>query len=304
VELVSAPRVVLAGEGMLELSAGGAGQWQLRYGGDTLNVAIHLARFGTRVAYLTALGEDPFSADLRAEWVRERVDTRLVLTDPSRRPGLYAIRTDAAGERTFFFWRSDSAARQMLSLPESEAALAKVETADVFVYSLITLAILPAEARERVFALCRRIRTRGGRVAFDGNYRPALWSSIEEARYLRDRALAQCDYGLPTLGDEQILGEAGDAFAVASHWRARGAREVVVKLGSQGCLAAGEIVAPPVVVTPIDTSGAGDAFDAGYLEARLRGASIRDAALAGHRLAAWVVMRPGAIPARDGDAPY
>lgn len=296
--------VVLAGEGMLEFSTGQAGQWRLRYGGDTLNVAIHLARLGLKTQYFSALGDDPLSQEMRAAWQSEGVDTRLVLSDPERRPGMYLIRTDAAGERSFFFWRGESAARRMLSLPGSAAALEAAGSADLFFYSLITLAVLPAESRKHLYATARRIRANGGRVAFDGNYRPQLWSSAAEAREARQQALAECDIGLPTLEDEHLLGQSGDARAIASHWLSCGAKEVVVKLGAEGCLAGGELIAPPRILVPVDTSGAGDAFDAGYLAARLRGIGVRDAALAGHRLAGWVVQRPGAIPARDADAPY
>jgi 2-dehydro-3-deoxygluconokinase len=297
-------RVVLAGEGMLEFSGNSAGNLRQGYGGDTLNVAIHLTRLGVQAAYFSALGNDPLSTQLRRAWQLEGVDTRLVLSDPERRPGLYLIRTDDAGERTFFFWRSDSAARRMLSLPTSEAALAEVESADLFFYSLITLAILSPEGRDRLFEACHRIRANGGRVAFDGNYRPQLWASPAEAHAARERALTECDYGLPTLEDEHMLGETGDAQAIATHWMKLGVGEVVVKLGAAGCLADGEIVPPPRQIVAVDTSGAGDAFDAAYLAARLRGTSTREASLAGHRLAAWVVQRPGAIPARDADAPY
>jgi 2-dehydro-3-deoxygluconokinase len=55
---------------------------------------------------------------------------------------------------------------------------------------------------------------------------------------------------------------------------------------------------------PLDTSGAGDAFNAGYLQARLRGADPKEAALAGHSLAGWVIQRAGAIPPRDAEAHY
>jgi 2-dehydro-3-deoxygluconokinase len=297
-------RIVLAGEGMLEFSAASPGRWHLGHGGDTLNVAIHLARLGLPVAYLTALGTDPFSEQLRGAWSGEGLDTDLVLADPARQPGLYLIRTDAQGERSFHFWRGESAARQMLSLPGSSGALAAAESARLFVYSLITLAILPPDGREALWETCRRVRARGGRVAFDGNYRPRLWSSVSEARAARDRALAECDIGLPTLEDETQLGETGDATDVSRRWSACGVGEVVVKLGPSGCLAGGEIVPPPSVIAPVDTSGAGDAFDGGYLAARLRGAALREAAMQGHRLAGWVVQRRGAIPARDAAAPY
>ena len=92
---------------MLELSrpngSEGGDDWQLGYGGDTLNTAIHLARAGHDVAYLTALGRDPLSADLKVKWAPEGLDTSLVLTHPTRSTGLYAISTDASGARSFTY---------------------------------------------------------------------------------------------------------------------------------------------------------------------------------------------------------
>ena len=82
------------------------------HGGDTINQALHLVRFGHDVAYLTVLGTDPFAGPMRAAWGREGMDTSLVLTDPDRATGLYAISIDAHGERRFSYWRSDSAARR------------------------------------------------------------------------------------------------------------------------------------------------------------------------------------------------
>jgi 2-dehydro-3-deoxygluconokinase len=327
-------RIVLIGEAMLELSRKSGGGWNMGYGGDTLNTAVHLARAGHDVAYLTAMGTDPFSDDLvNTEWRGEGLDPALVLRHPTRGPGMYAITTDAAGERSFTYWRENSAAREMFALPGIADALAVAEQADLIVYSLITLAILPPDAREQLFDLCRGVRARGGKVAFDGNYRPRLWASAEEARAARDQAIACADIGLPTLEDEvqiesgsdnpdrrpaldaglgfspqppesltpcQARGDEGGADAVNSHWAALGCAETIVKLGAEGArLTDGTILPPPEVLQPIDTSGAGDAFNGGYLAERMNGASVKDAVMAGHKLAGWCVMRAGAIPARD-----
>jgi 2-dehydro-3-deoxygluconokinase len=293
---------------MLELSRSGPRQtdgWRLGYGGDTLNTAIHLARLGHDVAFLTALGDDPFSADLRNNWASEGLDTRLILTDPARTAGLYAIRTDDAGERSFAYWRSDSAARRMFAAPGIDDALALAEQADALVFSLITLAVLPAEARVRLLELCAAVRARGAKVVFDGNYRQRLWASVDDAAAARDAAITCACIGLPTLDDETLLNPGVTADAVAAHWQGLGCAETVVKLGAQGCrLPDGRAIAPPQVLVPRDTSGAGDAFNAGFLDARLRGTPIAEAALAGHRLAGWVVSQAGAIPARSADAPY
>lgn len=297
-------RIVCLGEAMVELS-GSEGSWSVGFGGDTLNTAIHLRRAGNDVAYMTALGADAFSKGLRTAWAGEGIDCGLVLTHPTRQVGLYAITTDHAGERSFTYWRETSAARALFELEAVDAAMDVAETADLLCFSLISLAILPPQGRQDLLRLAGRVRDRGGVVAFDGNYRPRLWESAEAAARMRDKAIAFADIGLPTFEDEALLDGAGSPEAVAAHWQRLGCGEVVVKLGAQGCLLPDGTACPvPSTLSPVDTSGAGDAFNGGYLAARMQGAPVPQAAIAGHLLAGWNVMRRGAIPAADAAAPY
>lgn len=311
-------RIAVLGEGMLELARpgdGGSGRdgrdgqgWQLGFGGDTLNTAVHLARFGLATSYVTALGSDPFSDALRRDWAAEGLDIGHILTDPERLPGLYAIRTDSDGERAFFYWRSASAVRHLFSLPGIDAALQHMAEADLLYLSLITLAVIPLEAAGRVYDLCDRVRRNGGRVAFDSNYRPRLWADAEAARTAVERMAGLCDIALPTASDEAILFGTGDPAAIATRWHHLGASEVAVKLSAEGCLLsqAGDHQLVPAVtgIRPTDTSGAGDAFNAGYLQARLGGQDRAGAARCGHALAAWVITCNGALPPRSASAPY
>lgn len=298
-------RIVCLGEAMVELTPR-QGRWDVHYGGDTLNVALHLTRLGFDVAYLTALGSDPFAGMMRGAWGREGMDVSLVLTDPDRTTGLYCIDTDERGERHFSYWRGESAARRLFDLTGIDRALEAAREADLLFFSLISLAILPEEGREAVLALAREMRGRGAKVAFDSNYRPRLWERRELARVWRDRAAAVSDFGLPSLEDERRLGDGSEtADMVRDHWLIWGCGEGVVKLGEEGImLPDGAVVRPEAQLHALDTSGAGDAFDAGYLAARLRGLSPASAAAHGQRLAGWTVMRHGAIPERDHAAPY
>lgn len=305
-------KIVCLGEAMVELS-GGQGEWNVGFGGDTLNTAIHLARAGHAVSYMTALGADAFSDRLRAAWAEEGIDCSLILTHPVRQVGLYAITTDEVGERSFAYWRDSSAARALFELDAADAAMDKAEATDLLCFSLISLAILPPAGREQLLYLAARVRARGGRVAFDGNYRPRLWESAESAAHWRNRAIALADIGLPTLEDEAQIGCLGAGTPgtavtpqdVAAHWLGLGCPEVVVKLGASGCLLPdGEIRPVPQVLRPIDTSGAGDAFNGGYLAARLSGETVSNAAAMGHALAGWTVMRLGAIPPSDATRPH
>ena len=110
-------------------------------------------------------------------------------------------------------------------------------------------------------------------------------------------------HALPTLEDEQVLFSDADAAACITRLRSEGIEEIVVKRGAQGCVisVAGDCIeVPPLkVVQPVDTTAAGDSFNAGYIAARLRGASPVDAARAGHRLAGAVIMVAGAVIPRE-----
>jgi 2-dehydro-3-deoxygluconokinase len=298
-------RIVCLGEAMVELS-GRQGRWDVHYGGDTLNSALHLTRLGFDVAYLTALGGDSFAGHMRHAWGREGMDVSLLLTDPDRTTGLYSIETDEHGERHFSYWRGESAARRLFMVADVGQALETAAAADLLFFSLISLAILPDDGREGLLRLARDVRARGGKVAFDSNYRPRLWENADAARVWRDRAASVASFGLPSLDDERCLGSGEEtAEMVRDHWLTWGCEEVAVKMGSAGVMLPGGTVAEPEAQLPaLDTSGAGDAFDAGYLGARIRGLPPERAAAHGQRLAGWNVMRQGAIPERDHAAPY
>jgi 2-dehydro-3-deoxygluconokinase len=297
--------VVCTGECMLELSGRIGGPTRLAFGGDTLNTAVYLARLGVQPAYLTALGDDPYSDELLLCWRSEGVRTELVARIPGRLPGLYAIRTNEHGERQFFYWRGASAARALLSAPESGELLARASSADLLYLSGITLSLYEPTERTKLRSLAERVRARGGEVALDPNFRPACWPSLAGARDAIESIAPLVSIALPTLQDDAALWGDASAEAAAARWRTWGAREVAVKLGPQGCHVASEATsfrAPAAAVRVVDTTGAGDAFNAGYLAMRLRGASQAEAARLANDLAGIVVQHPGAIVPREATA--
>lgn len=305
-ELVTGPSIICLGEGMVEERVAADGSVVRHYGGDALNTAIHLARARCNVAFATALGVDRDSDALAAAWKGEGLDLSLVARHPSRTAGRYQIAVDRAGERSFSYDRSSSAAREMFALDRFANAILVAPPPTVFFFSLISLAILPEAGRDALIELARLMRSQGAAVAYDGNFRAALWESVSAAQRWHEAAVALTDFGFPTLEDEALMGsEADDPHAVAARWGRLGCGEVVVKAGAHGCLLpAGPMLPPLQILAPVDTSGAGDAFNAGYLSARLGGASALEAGEAGHRLAGWTIMRSGAIPPHDDCAAH
>jgi 2-dehydro-3-deoxygluconokinase len=289
---------VAIGECMLELSRSGS-EWRLRHAGDTFNTALYLQRLGLPTAYLTALGADPFSEEMRAAWRGEGLDTTLVLTDPERLPGLYAIRTDDAGERSFYYWRQHAAVRGLFSLPGIDTALIRASDAPLLYFTGITLSLFSEADRVRLLELGHSVRRRGGTVAFDLNYRPAGWPDIESARQAIRCIAPVVSWALPTFEDSALLFDHQSPEDTVAQWRSFGAAEVIVKLGARGCLVAhaehDEVFPAPHVPLVVDTTGAGDAFNAGYLAARAAGLSPARAAATAQILACEVIQQPGAI---------
>lgn len=291
--------IFVFGEAMLEYHGyGGEG---LRYGGDTLNTAIHLARKGHQVAYVTALGTDAISDVLVAKWQNEGIDTRYVLRHPTRQPGIYAIHVDDVGERSFLYWRDQSAARAMFDLPEMALALKAAEQASLLYFSLISLGILPTSGREQLLALAGAVRAAGGEVAYDSNFRRNLWPSIAVARDTSWQAVRLTTIGLPTNVDEQQLQELDlTVDQMGAQWLAHGCSNVIVKAGESGCYHFSDngreyFAAERTEV--VDSSGAGDAFNAGFLSAHMNGTRLSDAINSGQQLARYIIGRRGAIPA-------
>lgn len=298
-------QVVSFGECMLELQGEPFGLMRQGFGGDTLNTAIYLARCGARrglrVHYATALGDDSLSSGLMQRWSEESIGLDFVRRLPGRMPGLYLIEVDPRGERRFSYWRGEAAARAYFDTePDATPLEARLAEIDALYFSGISLAILPAAGRERLWQAAQRLRARGGLVVFDNNYRPRLWPDAAQARAAFDRSLALASIALLTLDDEIALRPDGDAAAALEAALAAPSGEVVIKRGAGATLVRTGGTAPVEVAAlevphVVDTTAAGDSFAGAYLAARLAGRSAVEAAHAGNRLAARVVQFRGAL---------
>lgn len=299
-------RVAIIGECMVELRKK-SGTLEQSFGGDTLNTAVYLARLTQHkrinISYITGLGQDPFSKDMLNSWQEENLNTDMVFISKDKIPGIYTIETDENGERSFYYWRNDAAAKYWLR-EHDFADLAKALCQHQMVYlSGISIAILPLDCRSILFELLKICRKKGVIVAFDNNYRPELWQSQQQAQQTYRQILALTDIAFLTFDDERALyGDSNEHQAIV---RAQmlGVQEIVIKRGGDACFVISgvelEAIEPKPVTNIVDTTAAGDSFSAGYLAKRILGGNKQQAAIAGHTLAGSVIQHYGALITSD-----
>lgn len=260
------------GECMIELSGIEDDRCRFGFAGDALNTAWYvraLVEPACPVDYVSAFGDDDISNRQRAFLSKNGIGTAQSPVIKGLRPGLYAITLDGA-ERSFTYWRNQSAARH---LARDRAALTESLTGrDMIYWSGITLQITLPEDREALIDCLRASRASGAKIAFDPNFRAQLWPDVALARELMREAAGIADIVLPTLGDEQALFGDRDAAACQKRLAAWGVDEIVIKDGENPVLVSkGDMitVVPTQPVRTVDTTGAGDSFNGGYLAGRL-----------------------------------
>jgi 2-dehydro-3-deoxygluconokinase len=293
-------RILCIGEAMAEVRRDGPG-YAVGFAGDTFNTAVYCRRSlrGGTVGYLTRVGTDPLSEGFLSLARQERIDVSDIRQETAHNIGIYTVQTDAHGERSFAYWRSSSAARQLFFHPEDLAALGN---ADLLYFSGITLAILSPAARTAFMERLADLRRAGKRVAFDSNYRPTLWPDADTARRVIAEAWTFTDIALPSVDDEMALFNDPDEAAVLQRLRGIGLQHGALKRGALGPVALDPDVAAsdfPPATQVVDTTAAGDSFNGAFLAAWANGADTAACMSAGHALARIVVSRPGAIVATD-----
>jgi 2-dehydro-3-deoxygluconokinase len=294
-------RAVCVGEALIALTRGADGKFALSCGGDTFNTAVYLARAGIDVAFATAVGDDPYSDSIVALAAAEGVATNLVLRVPGRLPALCMVDN---GIRT---WREGAPARELFELADWVHVAGSLTATKLVYFTGITLSLYSNTGLGRFLAALEVARQQGVKVAFDGNFRPRGWNGdLPRTRTVFVETLKRVDIALPTFDDEVVLWGDPSPEATVARLQAFGIGEIVVKNGPNSALVAAaanqEFVPVPEVVVPVDTTAAGDGFNAGYLAARLDGRDPAEAAGAAHRLAGDVIRHPGALLPRSSIA--
>lgn len=287
--------IVSFGEPMVEFNQTGEGngrQYLQGFGGDSSNLAIAAARQGARVAYVSALGTDPYGAMLRGLWDLEGVDHSAVKEDGSAFTAIYFVTHDDQGHH-FSFFRAGSAASRMTP---ADLPLAMIARAKVLHLSGISLGISSA-ACDTGYAAIAAAREAGVAVSFDTNLRLKLWP-VERARAVMTDVMRLADICLPSYDDMVAITGFTEPQAIVDHCLALGSKVVALKLGDKGAIVADATqrhMIAPHRCKPLDATGAGDTFGGAFLARRVAGDSLLDAARYASAAAALSTEGYGAV---------
>ncbi len=268
-------------------------------GGSESNVAIGVRRLGVPATWIGRVGDDPAGAMIVRELRAEQVEA-IVTVDPA--PTGLMIRWRPASQRgRVEYYRQNSAGSHLCAVDVPDELVAG---AAVFHSSGITLALGPDPAAAIAHGVTVA-REAGATVSFDLNFRRALWTEAAAQTPLM-AAARQADVVFAGVEEAAILTGTTDPLEAAVALEALGPRQVLIKLGADGCLAridgvTHEVAAPVVAV--LDTVGAGDAFAAGYLAELIAGAAPEQRLATAVAAGAWAVTVSGdweGMPDRRG----
>ncbi|MEM2930250.1 MAG: sugar kinase [Thermoproteota archaeon] len=293
------PEVISLGEPMLEFNALTKGSlrdvdiFKRSWGGDTSNFAVAVARLERKAGYVCRVGDDDFGRCFLDFWRREGVDTSHVIVEKGGFTGIYFISIIDGGEHDFTYYRANSSASHLC---QEDIDASYIEQAEVFHTSGISQAISQS-CREAVFTAIEIAKRSGVTFSYDPNVRLKLWP-IHTARAVIMRTIELADIVMPSLEDVKILLGLDSPEQAADLIMKRGPKMVVIKLGSEGSLVAYDdkrIRIPGFKVKPVDTTGAGDAFNAAFIVSLLEGCDPVESAKFANAVGALTTLGKGAV---------
>jgi sugar/nucleoside kinase (ribokinase family) len=258
----------------------------VRVGGAGANAALASVEAGMEVRLIGCIGEDQLGGLMREQLAPAGLADELVVL-AGETTGLTVVLESPERDRTFLTYLGVNAHWEPAMIPDDALTCENLLLCDYFV--------APALRGEAARRLLETARTRGARTFFDTSWDPDGFSRRTRAEVYE--LLAWVDVFLPNEVEACAMAEGtADAAEAARALQDVSGGWVVVKLGPRGCLAAGpdrtEIAVPAPAMTVADTTGAGDAFNAGLVHALAHATPWRDALTMATRFATTIVSRP------------
>lgn len=170
-------RICSIGECMIEISHNIQNKYVFSYAGDTANTAIYLSRLGAHSAYITSIGNDRLSKKMISFFNKENVFTDDIHINKNKSLGLYLIKNDDNGEKNFFYWRNNSAAKTYFENINLNLLIKKISNYDAVYFTGITLSIYNYKNKNLFYKFLSSLKKKGIMIYFDFNVRLKNWEN-------------------------------------------------------------------------------------------------------------------------------
>jgi len=261
-ELNKMARVWVTGDAVVDLIPEGSETYLKCPGGAPANVAVGVSRLGGDSAFFGRVGEDPLGRFMKEVLTAERVNTEKMILDAHQRTSTVIVDLDDDGERSFTFMVKPSA--DQFTVPEDVPAFQPGEWLHV-----CSIALANEPSRSTTLDAMKAMRAAGGFVSFDPNLREEVWLKPEELKPVVLEAVAQADV-VKFSDDELLFITEKNCLQSALVWlhESFNLPLVIITQGKKGALVVQAECQQLVAgrpVSPVDTTGAGDAFVGGLL---------------------------------------
>jgi len=299
------PTAVIVGAGIVDVVTGPvdlssaesssfpAEKTALGFGGDALNEATILARIGVPVRLVSKVGRDVAGGLVIDHCTGAGIDVCYLRRESDVDTGINIVLVDKSGERRFI--PSSSGSLRKLALPDVDYSVFK----DTKLMCLASAFVSPLLTPDDMAALCGEAKSRGLITCADFTTpkRGETHAAIKDM-------LARLDYVFPNHAEAAAITGFTEPRDIANAFLSCGVGNVVIKLGSEGCYIANgqtEKIVPALRgITPLDTTGAGDSFAAGFLWGLIEDRPFEECAMRANAVASITVESFGANTAVTG----
>lgn len=284
------------GECLIELFEESQHSYKQSIAGDVFNTLFYASRLGLKTGFISNFGSDDLTKNIIEIMDREGIDRTCTARSEKKMNGLYLIATNASGEPHYSFWRNDSAAKETLQMIDLKKIEEYILSSKYFHFSAIALAIL--NEREVLISLLQRMHGKVT-VSFDTNFRKGLWKDIGILKSFIKMAPSFVDILFVSGTDDEYIFGKRMVDEMMKFYIDLGYRTIIFKQGSDDVLAwdGKQMTSIPAFkdVKVVDATAAGDAFNAGFISAQIRGENFENSIRRGNGCASFVIGRRGAL---------
>lgn len=271
------------------------------FGGAPMNTLVGVARLGSTAGAITVVGDDPFGQFLLSELKNNGVDvSRVRIKKNSRTTLAFVANEPETGERSFIFYRAPWVRGTSVdTLSPKDVDYGYISSSRILHVSGFALSGNPS--RRAIFSAIFHARREGVKVSFDPTLRLDVWRSEDAIRRIYRKVLRSSDIATFSREESEFMFGTQNPDEAADKALKYGVEVIGIKMGERGSLVktrdGKRIFMSAFKVKAVDTTGAGDGWNAGLLVGLLRGWDLEKCVTVANAVGALVVTKHGAITA-------